>query len=184
MRIDHLVVFGAGIGMLCASAVALYALAARRPAPWWIALLLIPGIPMLAVGQLWVIGVLNARMPRTRGGWLARTRQQARGQRNPRQFFFGGLPKRQAYTFLCIFYALGLLAIASAIGSFSKGTPVRNSQGCPWGLNNHGRVSCISHATYQRSQAKTETFASAILAGFFTMHCGATASELARRQAG
>jgi hypothetical protein len=146
-----------------------------------VALLLIPGIPLLVVGQLWAILVMKARMPSVSGGWRTRMSTQMRGQINPRTFFFPGLPKQAAYGVLDVFF-LGWPAAMTAFPSLSQGSPTTGTPGCPWPLEDHGTVTCVSHATYQRAGAASERFAAGVIMGFFVIHFGVATSEMVRRR--
>jgi hypothetical protein len=184
LRVDRVVAWLAGLGLACSACVALYALAARRPVPSGVVVLLIPGIPTLAVGQLWAIGVLQARTPKVSGGWLARVRRQSNLQRNPRRYLFGGLSAAQGYGLVGVIGAAWVIAVTAAIGSFSNGSAVRGAAGCRWALENHGVMRCVSHATSQHTMAAAQRFASGILCVFFAIHFGVAAGELRRRRGG
>jgi hypothetical protein len=151
-----------------------------RPLPE-VALLLIPGIPLVFGGQLWVIFVLNARMPRVSGGWRARMSSQMKVQRNPRTFFFPGLSKPAGYGLLCAFL-LGWLAAMTAFPSLAQGSPTTGTPGCPWALEDHGTITCVSHATYERAGVAGERFAAGVIMGFFVVHFGVVTSEIVRRR--
>jgi hypothetical protein len=184
LRIDRAAAWLAALGLACSALVAVYALVAQRAVPSAVALLLIPGVPTLAFGQFWAIVLMQARAPRQTGGLVARLRQQYKWQSNPRQFVFGGLSSAQAYFVGGVFVAAWLLAMTAAVGSFSKGSPVRGGPGCPWALDNHGIIRCVSHATYQHTAAAVQRFASGILSAFFAMHFGVASGELRRRGGG
>ncbi len=108
---------------------------------------------------------------------------QMRLQINPRTFFFPGLPKQAAYGLLGVFF-LAWLAAMTAIPSLSEGNPTTGTPGCPWALEDHGTVTCVSHATYERAGAAGERFAGGVLLGFFVIHFGVVTSEIARRRGG
>jgi hypothetical protein len=102
-------------------------------------------------------------------------------QRNPPTFFFFGLPKQPAYGLLFAFF-LGWLAAMTAFPSLSEGSPTTGTPGCPWALEDHGTITCVSHATYQRAGAAAERFAAGVTMGFFVVHFGVMASEIVRRR--
>jgi hypothetical protein len=62
VQVSRAVMVAAGVGIIIAATIVLLALMRARPQPGLV-LLLVPAIPALLVGQLWTIGVLNARMP-------------------------------------------------------------------------------------------------------------------------
>jgi hypothetical protein len=180
LRVDRWLAAAAGLGAVVAAVIVLATVVGGRPLPG-IGLLLIPGIPLLFGGQLWMILVMQARTPRVSGGWRAKMYAQMKVQRNPRKFLFPGLPKYAAYGLLCGAY-LGMLAAITAFPSLSQGSPTSGTTGWPWPLEDHGAVTCVSHATYLRAGAAGERFAAGIIMGFFIVHCGAAASEIVRRR--
>ncbi len=85
-----------------------------------VAVLLIPAIPTLAVGQLWAIALINARRPRRTGGWRDRMRASQAMSWNPRTFFFGDLPSRFARPLLLMAF-LGWLSAMTAFPALANG---------------------------------------------------------------
>lgn len=180
LRVDRWLAGAAGLGAVVAAVIVVATVISGRPLSG-IGLLLIPGIPLVFGGQLWVILVLNARMPRLSGGWRARMSAQMKVQRNPRTFLFSGLSKQAAYGLLGAFF-LGWLAAMTAFPALSQGSPTTGTPGCPWALEDHGTVTCVSHNTYQRAGAAGERLAAGVIVGFFVIHFGVLTSEIARRR--
>jgi len=89
LRIDRGLALAAGFAALLATVVAAATLVTKTPLSG-IETLLIPAFPMLMVGQLRTIGILNARLPQPAGGWWARWTAQVRAQQNPRTFLSAG----------------------------------------------------------------------------------------------
>jgi hypothetical protein len=143
--------------------------------------LLIVAIPMIAIGQLWSIAVINTRMPRPTGGWRDRIRTSKLMSRNPRTFFFGNLPSRFGRPLLALAF-LGWLSAVTAFPSLAKGGPADAGDGCAYRLSNHGSYSCVSQQTYQHAGAGEQRFASGILLGFFALHTGAALGGLSGRR--
>ena len=168
-------------GGLVAAVVVLATGLGGRPLPG-IGLLLIPGIPLLFGGQLWMILVMQARMPRVSGGWRAKMSAQMKVQRNPRTFFFPGLPKQAAYGLLGVLFLAWLAAMTAAIPASSQGSPTSGMPGCPWPLEDHGTITCVSHAAYLQAGAAVERFAAGVIMGFFVIHFGVVTSEIVRRR--
>ncbi len=179
--VDRGLAAAAGLGALVAAVVVLATGLGGRPLPG-IGLLLIPGIPLLFGGQLWMILVMQARMPRVSGGWRAKMSAQMKVQRNPRTFFFPGLPKQAAYGLLGVLFLAWLAAMTAAIPASSQGSPTSGMPGCPWPLEDHGTITCVSHAAYLQAGAAVERFAAGVIMGFFVIHFGVVTSEIARRR--
>lgn len=180
LRIDRGLALVAGCAALLASVVATATLVTNQPLAG-IETLLIPGIPLLVVGQLWTIGILNARLPQPAGGWRARWTAQVWAQRSPRAFFFGGLPAGAAYALLAAIF-LGWLMAVTSFPALVLGTPSEAAAGCPWPLVNHGFATCVSHARYLEAGAAGERLVAGVLMCFFLVHAGVAVSELARRR--
>jgi hypothetical protein len=145
-------------------------------------ILLIPAIPAIAAGQIWGLMVLGARRPQN----VRKTRWSYRVSARPdettaREFFFDGLPRLPSYALLAL-AALGWLAAMTAWPLLINGGPASGTAGCPYRLNNHGVYSCVSRRTFNHAGAASQRFASGILAGFFAIHLGMSAAELARRR--
>lgn len=174
----------AACGLAIAAALVLATLALGRPIGS-AGVLFIPSFPVLAVGQLWGIAVLSARgseeedRGRRSGRWgLGVGAELATGRR----LFFEGLPVRQANTLL-VLAALGWLAAATAFLSLIHGGPASPIPGCQYPLVSHGSYSCVSHETYVHVGAAEQRLVAGIWSGFFAMHLGIAAAELARRRA-
>jgi hypothetical protein len=105
----------------------------------------------------------------------------AQAQRNPRLFLFPDLPKAVGYGLTGVFVAAWLAAMTAPM---NYGRPVAGMMmmGCPWPLNDHGVITCVSHATYNRAGAADERFVCGILLFFFALHFGVIASEILRRR--
>ncbi len=158
----------AGSGLIVAVFISLAALVRGRPfdpAVW----LLIPGAPAVFLGQAWGIAVLTARRPPVSGG--------------ARRFFFDGLPKLRARVLLAI-AALAWISTMVALAGLRDGVPDGGSPACPYRLNNHGSVTCVSRAVYEHTGASEQRLAASVLAGFFVMQFGIAAAELTRRRVG
>ncbi len=184
VRVGQSVAVGAGVGLLVCASIVLMTLATQRPIAVAAApLLLIPGIPLIAVGQLWGITVLKARGPQP-SGWLQMQYGSRRlTRRESSKLFFGGLPKhgRIAVTMLWLsaWACAMFLSVPFLVGG-SAGT-AHPGFACPWPLHNHGDTTCVTHSAYERAGAAGQRFPASILMGFFVMHIGITTSELMRR---
>jgi hypothetical protein len=181
LLIDRGIALGAGIGALAGLVVVASTFLTSRPIPG-LALLLIPGVPVLVAGQFWVIGVLNARLPQPGGGWWSTWKSQVRAQKNSRKFLFGALPAPVAYPLIAAIF-LGWLAVLTSFPALSQGNPSNPLPGCPWALSNHGFVTCVSETRFLETSAAAQRAASGVLAFFFTMHFGVAVNELVRRRA-
>lgn len=159
-----------GVAAAFAAAVAVAALIREQPVPH-AALLLIPGVPLVAVGQLWMIAIIRSRMsPRAGRSWSRRPPFPSSW--NPRKVVFGSLGTRtSAVLFLA---ALGgwLLAM-TAFPTLVNGGPDGHSATCAYVLANHGSRTCVSRGAYQRAGAAEQRVAAGILLAFYCLHCGA-----------
>jgi hypothetical protein len=115
-----------GVGMLVAAAIVVHASVVGRAIPGLISLVFVV-IPLVFVGQLWSIGVLNAQGPRSAGRRRSWSRLQTRGLWNAREFFFDSLPKRYGNLLIGLF-ALAWIAAITAFPDLLHGNPVR----APW----------------------------------------------------
>jgi hypothetical protein len=173
----------AGGGLAVSLGLIVYALAAQRQlagVDW----LLIPGVPALAVGQVWAIVVIGARRPENfRRGAMAVGVSDPGGRTwaDARSFFFDGLPKRHANALVAI-AAVGMIAALTATPWIWNGGEASGTAGCPYRLNDHGVYTCVSRSVYNHAGAGAQRFACGILVGFFAVHLGAAAAELARRR--
>jgi hypothetical protein len=167
---------------LVAGVVALLALARGRAIPG-VGALLIVGAPLLAGGQVWVIGLLAVRVPRTSGRRWAMTVADWRTRQNPRTVLFAGLPAPAAYGIIAVLF-LAWLAAMTAFPALSQGGPTHGTPGCSWVLESHGAITCVSHTSYLRAGAAVQRFAAGVLACFYVMHFGVLTSELVRRRLG
>jgi len=182
LRIDKLLAALAGFAALVAVVVILTDLLTNQPVTG-LDLILVPAIPLLAVGQVWTIIVVNARGPLIRGTWRTRmaTSSAFRGDQLVR--FFGGLPQR-ARVGLFVTFGLAWLSAMTAFPAITNGGPAPPTPKCPWPLSNHGDVTCVSQAAYLHAGASLQRFTAGILAGFFLMHFGVAMSEVLRRSGG
>ena len=71
LLVERWLALGAGCAALFTALLVVYMLLGGGPIPY-AAFALIPRVPLLAVGQLWVIALLNARVPRRGRGWRER----------------------------------------------------------------------------------------------------------------
>lgn len=178
MRVDRWLALADGVAALITAVVVVGTFVGVGPVGD-LGLALIPGAPLLFLGQLWVIGLLGCRAQAVRGSWRAKISTQMLAQRNPRRFFFPDLPKAFAYALLGLFAAAWLAAMTAPTG---YGVPGAGAGRCPWPLNDHGIITCVSHATYDRAGAAGERFACSILFSFFAIHFGVVANEIFRRR--
>ncbi|MEO6713207.1 MAG: hypothetical protein ABIM89_07235 [Mycobacteriales bacterium] len=164
----------AGVCALGAATIGLLALARNKPLPG-AAILLLPAVPVLAVGHLWMMGLMLARRPQVTGGWREKIRANREASRNPLRVFFGDLPRRIAVPLMAVAF-LGWLSAMTATGAIANGGPEYAGSGCAYRLASHGAYTCVTKAAYERAGAGEQRFASGILMAFFTLHFGAALS--------
>ena len=157
--------------MLGAAMIGLLALARNKPLHG-AAILLLPAIPVIAAGQLWTIGFMQARRPPRSGGWR-HTVGDGRGMSlSPSRFFFGDLSRRIALPLMAVAF-LGWLSAMTAFGSTAQGGPAGAGNGCAYRLDSHGAYTCVTKAEYEHAGAGEQRFASGVLLAFFSLHFGA-----------
>lgn len=177
---DRWLMRAAATAALIAAAVVIYAVVFGQPLPG-VAVPLFPAVPLLFAGQIRVISIIQNRRPQPSGGWLERMAAQVQRNGDPRSFFFAGLSKPATNALMAV-VLLSWLAAVTAFPALTRGNPQRGTGNCPWELDNHGQVTCVSHATYESASAAAQRFAGGILLVFFVLHFGTIAGELARRR--
>lgn len=124
---------------------------------------LLATVPVLVVGQVWAIAIQRARKlsrPRSRQSLLSWKRAWRRQ--------FGDLPPAIAVaTPLLAFgsWLLGMSAFAHlTLGGATAGTP-----SCPYRLNNHGSITCVSHSDYLKVKAAEQRLLGGVLSFFYVI---------------
>jgi hypothetical protein len=162
-QINWLLAVGAGLAALGALLVDVLALLTGAPVHG-VALLLVPAVPLLVVGQLWMISVLLARGE----------------SRRSMSTLFPGLPPKVRPLLAAGLGTAWVMAML-AFPSLSKGSPAIPAPECRWPLQNHGVVTCVSEDIYLRAGAAKQRFMASILMGFFLAHSALALSEVLRR---
>jgi hypothetical protein len=180
LRVDHWVARVALICVVICAAVLIVTVFGGQPVPD-VGVLLLPGIPILFGGQAWSIAVLNALRPKSSGTFRQRLAEQRTASRSPRALFYPDLPQRVSRAVTATFL-IGWVGGMSAFLSLGQGDPSPGTPGCPWPLNNHGVVTCVSHAKYVSVSAAGERLAAGIMMVFFAVHFAIATSEAIRRQ--
>jgi hypothetical protein len=159
------------VALATAATIALATLATDRPIPRVGALLFV-AFPLAFAGQVWGLATLSAR----RSNW------REMRPRDPRRFFFEGLPALPATALVAVF-VFGWIAGMLTFQSLTSGGPTSGVPSCPYRLVNHGSYKCVSQHTYVHVGAAEQRFAASIFAGFFAIQLGMSAAELRRRRA-
>lgn len=178
--IGRVVFYAAATCAVGAFLVNMTALIRDKPTPG-LTILLLPAIPTVAVGQLWTIAQINARMPRRTGGWWNRMRGNRSLGMNPRKFFFGDVSARFAVPFFGL-AIVGWLSGMTAFAAVSNGGPAGAAPGCPYRLQNHGTYTCVSKHAYEHAGAGEQRIASGVLLFFFSLHSGVALAAVRRRR--
>lgn len=164
----------AAIGLVVAIGVICLTVVRGRITPG-LAWLLIPALPVLVGGQLWLLAILSAR--RREEGW----RRWPRSPRDSREFMFAGLPTRWVYAV----FTVGLVTWVSGLTSFywlAAGGPASPTRGCPYRLESHGSYSCVSRSRWLLTGAAEQRLAASVLAFFFVVHLGVAAAHVGRKR--
>jgi hypothetical protein len=144
--------------------------------------LLIPAIPLLVLGQIWIIVTLNARRtPRPSGLLGERVSRPFHRSRSSVASTFRGLSSWGSRVITGGFL-LGWLFAMTATPWITNGNPTSGTAGCPWRLDSHGVLTCVSRHTYLLAGASVQRFACGIFMGFFVAHCGVALSEVKLRR--
>ena len=75
-------------------------------------------------------------------------------------------------------FFIGWLFGITAFPSLTNGNPTKGSPRCPWPLEDHGVITCVSHATYLQAVQRLIRWSPY---GIFAMHFGVALSEVRRR---
>jgi len=134
-----------GIGAAIAALVLVVSVIVERPLPA-VSFLLLPGIPLLAIGQIRVAGLHVRQRPIT-GSWLQRSTEQQRIKSEERTELIERLPP-QTQRAIRIANIVGIIAFATSFIFLLAGDPTQGQGGCPYGLDNHGDITCISQFYY------------------------------------
>ncbi len=168
------------VAAVTAGAIVLISVAGRTIPGIWV--LLVPAVPLLIAGQLFLIAALNDRVRPVPGPWYERWFARMRLQSNPRRLWFGHLPRLTGYCILALGFGAWLAVVTARFGQ-PIGNLITRTSGCRWGVDDGGSVECISRSAYERVRANEQQFAAAVLAFFFVLHAGVAADELVRRNA-
>jgi len=140
----------------------------------------VPGILLLAAGQVWAILVITARQPPGTGRRFRIETGQARSISRDLRAYFGPLDRRVTRTVaaLCV---IGLVSFITAIFSTRHGGPAGPGGGCAYRVASHGVYTCVSKSAYDLAGAGEQRIAAGIFLFFFAVHLYAA---LASGQAG
>jgi hypothetical protein len=178
LKVERLLLPCDSVAVFVTASIVIHALVWNRPLSWATPLLIV-AVPLLALGQVWMVLALTARRPRrVRNGLIRRFDQL--GLSGEKAIAFGGLTKREKTLSYGAFFA-GWLAAITAFPSISNGSPATPNSGCPWPLVNHGIQTCVSHSAYLASGVGLQRFAVGILLAFFSAHAASNLSEIRLR---
>jgi hypothetical protein len=164
-----------GLGAVVALVVVLTSAVTQRPIPGliWV---LIPAVPVVALGQVWTISAMQRRRP---SGANRRWRPPA-SFRGSTDWFFSPLPRRTIFGLSGVI-VVGWLSMMTAFPFLWSGQPSTNADpACPDTADNHGSVTCISRSTFLRADAAQQRLAAGFFLFVFTLQFGVAWSETAR----
>jgi hypothetical protein len=165
------------------------ALAARqRPLPH-LSVLLIGGIPVLIVGQLWAIAYERGKTPpgtalqiallldRITRFWTRRPISKIR------RSFFDDLPAGVRRLLFSI-ALLGAVSTFTTFPSIKHGGPGGPGwAGCPYLLDSHGVRSCVSRSAYGQAGAGQQRFFAGVLLAMYALQAAAVLASVRRGRA-
>lgn len=164
-------------GVVVAAIVLITSLAINRRIPAAIVLLVL-GVPVLAAGQLWAILTLG-------GPGLPRSGRRRRRAKFPSPdsalAFFRRVPA-VVTALLIAGMVFGWVAVLSSFGPLGGGQPERGGPKCPYELNDHGSVTCVSKSTFDQAVVAGQRAAAGVFLGLFSFQCVAIWSDVGRRQ--
>jgi hypothetical protein len=144
--------------------------------------LLVPGIPLLAAGQVWAILVMDASRSRRTGrlgfnAWRpSRTRSRFlpdfdRGNsiRGDLSSLFGPVDRRVT-RIIAVLMVIGVLSFFSAIFFTWYGSPAGSGGGCAYRLMSHAVYTCVSKTAYNLAGAGIQRIPAGIFLSFYAMH--------------
>jgi hypothetical protein len=144
--------------------------------------LLAPGIPLLAAGQVWAILVVDARRSRPTGrlgfnAWRpSRSRSrllpetdQGRSISRDLSSLFGPVDRRVT-RIMAVLVVIGVLSFFSAIFFVWNGSPAGPGGGCAYRLMSHAVYTCVSETAYNLAGAGIQRIAAGIFLSFYAMH--------------
>ena len=172
----------AGLALIVTGSVIVAAWVRDRPTSG-LGILVIPAVPILGVGQLWAIGQMRLRQPRRPSGRRRFSYGVSRSGgsfslTDQRKFFFGDLRPALGNLLLACFFA-GWIAGFVAVSGLNAGTPTGARPGCPFPLQSHGAITCVTRGAYQHVGATDQRFTAGVLFSFFSLDLGGGLSSLA-----
>ena len=152
-----------------ATAVTLIAASLIRGRPAGAGVLLVPGILLLAAGQVWAILVAMARQPPGAGRRFVAGAGGGRSVSQGLSLLFGALDRRVSRTVaaLCV---VGCLSFITSIFFTWQGGPAGPGGGCAYRLVSHGVYTCVSKTAYYLAGAAEQRIAAGIFLSFYAMH--------------
>ena len=163
-------------GALVAALIVLLALVRGEPIDGTM-FLLVPTVPMLIVGQLWMVVLAQARWSQYAGTWQERLRGGLVESSSPRRLFFGDLQWKLAGPLL-VMALLGWLSGITAFPSMTDGTPAGAGDNCEYRLEKRGTFKCVTQDAYERAGASQQRLVAGVLLAFFSLHSGAALGGL------
>jgi hypothetical protein len=137
---------------------------ANRPIPGLQPLAFV-GAALFIVGGIWLVVVSSAQKSRRTGG--ARPLARLAGPHDSE--LFGGM-KARTRQFAYPVVLLAFISAFSAVPAIYDGgpaTPGQPGSHCRWPLDNHGTISCVSHARYLAAGAGAQRFVLSVLFVFY-----------------
>jgi len=131
--------------------------------------LLIPGIVLLAAGQVWAILVAMARRPPEAGRRFSAGASGGRPVSQDLRVLFGPVDRRitRTLTALCV---TGFLSFITAIFFTWDGGPAGSGGGCAYRLVSHGVYTCVSKTAYHLAEAAEQRIAAGSFLFFYATH--------------
>ena len=144
------------------------------------AVLVVVAVPVVLVGQLVVIGILQGRAA---GRWRSSPGERRWWSRGLSVHDLrGGLPWSALAVAAGLFYGVVILGLVAgpwgSIGGELPGVPTDDPADCEYLLENHGEYRCLTAAEHERERLSMQRFTTTVVFGFLVAQCTVASGEV------